>query len=97
MKILSRRAILASALLVSLLPTSALFAAEKPSAITIDWATYNPVSMVLKEKGWLEEEFKKDGIAIRRSPAQSMTRSRPTCRVRATASRPPSMPSNGAC
>src|SRR5579885_1780045 len=65
MTMLSRRAILASALLAGLLPTNALFAADKPSTINIDWATYNPVSMVLKEKGWLEEEFKKDGIAIR--------------------------------
>jgi sulfonate transport system substrate-binding protein len=63
--LLSRRAVLASALLVGLLPTNALFAADKPSTINIDWATYNPVSMLLKEKGWLEEEFKKDGIAIR--------------------------------
>jgi sulfonate transport system substrate-binding protein len=33
--------------------------------IRIDWATYNPVSLVLKEKGLLEKEFAKDGIAIR--------------------------------
>ena len=33
--------------------------------IRIDWATYNPVSLVLKDKGLLEEEFKKDGITIR--------------------------------
>src|ERR1041385_6421676 len=65
MKILSRRAVLASALLVGLLPSSALFVADKPAAITIDWATYNPVSMVLKQKGLLEKEFAKDGIAIR--------------------------------
>src|ERR1041385_3164528 len=65
MRILSRRALLASALLVGLLPTNALFAADKPSTINIDWATYNPVSMLLKEKGWLEDEFKKDGISIR--------------------------------
>src|SRR6266851_3461846 len=64
MKILSRRAILASALLAGLLPTNALFAADKPSSINIDWATYNPVSMVLKDKGLLEKEFAKDGIAI---------------------------------
>jgi sulfonate transport system substrate-binding protein len=65
MFIVSRRAILASAVLAGLLPTDTLFAADKPSAINIDWATYNPVSMLLKEKGWLEEEFKKDGISIR--------------------------------
>ncbi len=40
-------------------------AADKPSEIRIDWATYNPVSMVLKEKALLEKEFAKDGIGIR--------------------------------
>ena len=65
MRPLSRRAVLAAALVAGLLPSQALFAADKPSTINIDWATYNPVSMLLKQKGWLEEEFKKDGIAIR--------------------------------
>jgi len=65
MKLLSRRSLLASAVFVGLLPTTALFAADKPTTINIDWATYNPVSMLLKEKGWLEDEFKKDGISIR--------------------------------
>src|SRR5450759_3226098 len=63
--LLSRRSILASVALVGLLPTTALFAADKPSTITIDWATYNPVSILLKDKGLLEKEFAKDGIAIR--------------------------------
>jgi sulfonate transport system substrate-binding protein len=39
-------------------------AADKPKTIRIDWATYNPVSMVLKDKGLLEKEFEKDGIGI---------------------------------
>src|SRR4051812_10335888 len=65
MHVLSRRSILASALFVGLLPSSALFAADNPKEIRIDWATYNPVSMVLKEKGLLEKEFAKDGISIR--------------------------------
>jgi sulfonate transport system substrate-binding protein len=64
MRLLSRRSIMISALLVGLLPTNALFAADKPSTITIDWATYNPVSILLKNKGLLEKEFAKDGIAI---------------------------------
>lgn len=62
---LSRRSVFASALLVGLLPSTVLFAADKPREIRIDWATYNPVSMVLKDKGLLEKEFGKDGIAIR--------------------------------
>ena len=40
-------------------------AAEPPKRISLDWAYYNPVSLVLKDKGWIEEEFKKDGIEIR--------------------------------
>src|SRR5450631_3672521 len=62
--LLSRRSVLASALLVGVLPSTTLFAADKPSTITIDWATYNPVSILLKNQGLLEKEFAKDGIAI---------------------------------
>ncbi len=64
MSIFSRRSLLCSALFVGLLPTS-LLAADKPKEIRLDWATYNPVSMVLKEQGLLEKEFAKDGIGIR--------------------------------
>ena len=35
-----------------------------PDSIRIDFAYYNPVSLLLKDKGWLEEEFKADGIAV---------------------------------
>jgi sulfonate transport system substrate-binding protein len=42
----------------------AVFAADALKEIHIDWATYNPVSMVLKQKGLLEKEFAKDGISI---------------------------------
>ncbi|CAN7485991.1 aliphatic sulfonate ABC transporter substrate-binding protein [Rhizobium leguminosarum] len=34
------------------------------SEIRVDWATYNPVSLILKDEGILEEEFEKDGIKI---------------------------------
>jgi len=64
MKLFNRRSIFA-ALIVSFMPTSALFAADQPKEIRIDWATYNPVSILLKDRGWLEKEFAKDGIAIR--------------------------------
>jgi sulfonate transport system substrate-binding protein len=62
---LSRRSVLIGAAGAGLLPLPFAHAAGKPSAINIDWATYNPVSMVLKEKGLLEKEFAKDGIGIR--------------------------------
>src|SRR5262249_20846156 len=65
MILFSRRMLLASAVLVGLIPSSALFAADNPKEIRIDWATYNPVSMVLKEKGLLEKEFARDNISIR--------------------------------
>jgi sulfonate transport system substrate-binding protein len=63
MSLLSRRSLLASALLAGLLPSTAF--AQKAKEIRIDWATYNPVSLLLKEKGLLEKEFAKDGIAVR--------------------------------
>jgi sulfonate transport system substrate-binding protein len=65
---LSRRALLGSAIGAGLLPLGfnrAARAADKPTEIRIDWATYNPVSMVLKYKGLLETEFAKDGIGVR--------------------------------
>jgi len=62
---LSRRSFVASAIGAGLLPSSLARAAGKPSEIRIDWATYNPVSMVLKQQGLLEKEFDKDGIGIR--------------------------------
>ncbi len=33
--------------------------------IRIDWATYNPISIILKNQGLLEKEFEKDGIKVR--------------------------------
>jgi sulfonate transport system substrate-binding protein len=36
----------------------------KPEVIRIDYAYYNPVSLVLKQKGWLEESLKKDNIKV---------------------------------
>jgi sulfonate transport system substrate-binding protein len=65
---LSRRGFLGTAMGAAVLPlgvSRAARAADKPSEIRVDWATYNPVSMVLKNKGLLESEFAKDGIGIR--------------------------------
>jgi sulfonate transport system substrate-binding protein len=63
---LTRRTLLGSAVGAGLVPLvgRAARAADKPKDIRIDWATYNPVSMVLKDKGLLEKEFAKDGISI---------------------------------
>src|SRR5579883_362115 len=61
---LSRRSLIGSALLTPLLAAAPAFAADKPKEIRIDWATYNPVSILLKNKGLLEKEFAPDGISI---------------------------------
>lgn len=47
----------------ALLPAVAA-AQEKLTEIKIDWATYNPVSVVLKNQGLLEKEFEKDGVKV---------------------------------
>ena len=60
---ISRRAMAAIIAAATLLPGAA-FAADPLKEIRIDWATYNPVSMILKQKGLLEKEFAKDGISI---------------------------------
>src|SRR5215467_11126840 len=65
MRSFCRRSFFASALAAGLLPATTLWAADKPDTINIDWTTYNPVSMLLKDKGWLEKEFEKDNIKIR--------------------------------
>jgi sulfonate transport system substrate-binding protein len=60
---ITRRAFAAIIAVSSLVPGVAS-AAEALKEIHIDWATYNPVSMILKQKGLLEKEFAKDGISI---------------------------------
>jgi len=61
----SRRSLIALGILAGLVPATLSHAADKPKELRIDWATYNPVSILLKNKGLLEKEFAKDGIAIR--------------------------------
>jgi sulfonate transport system substrate-binding protein len=60
---MSRRALAALIAVAALMPGIAR-AADALKEIHIDWATYNPVSMILKQKGLLEKEFAKDGISI---------------------------------
>ena len=60
---ISRRALVASIAVAALMPGVAC-AADALKEIHIDWATYNPVSMILKQKGLLEKEFARDGIGI---------------------------------
>ncbi|KQY97470.1 sulfonate ABC transporter substrate-binding protein [Pseudolabrys sp. Root1462] len=65
MNLLSRRSLLALALALAVGVGSVAQAADQPKELRIDWATYNPVSMLIKDKGWLEKEFAKDGTSIR--------------------------------
>jgi sulfonate transport system substrate-binding protein len=59
---LSRRALGAAA--SALLAAPRLGRAALPTDIQIDWATYNPVSIVLKQQGLLEQEFAGDRIGV---------------------------------
>ena len=63
---LTRRTALASlaAIAFASLATSAS-AQSKLSELRLDWATYNPVSIILKNQGLLEKEFEKDGTKVR--------------------------------
>src|SRR6516164_502001 len=61
--IILRRVVVAMMALAALMAGNA-FAADPLKEIRIDWATYNPVSLVLKQKGLLEKEFAKDGITV---------------------------------
>ena len=60
---LTRRRLGLSAM--GLLAAPAIARAAAPSEIRIDWATYNPVSLVLKQQHLLEDAFGPDKIAIR--------------------------------
>ena len=61
---LTRRLLIAASLATGL-ASLATAASAQVKEIRIDYATYNPVSLVLKEKGFLEKEFEKDGIKVR--------------------------------
>jgi sulfonate transport system substrate-binding protein len=39
--------------------------AGSDKTLTIDWATYNPLSMIIKDQGWLEDELKDQGIKVK--------------------------------
>jgi sulfonate transport system substrate-binding protein len=60
---ISRRAFVAAIAILAMAPAGAQ-ATDAVSEIRVDWATYNPVSLILKQKGMLEKEFAKDGIRI---------------------------------
>ena len=62
---------LAASLLVSAVPGLAQSpAAEAPAVVTqggtlnIDFATYNPLSLIIRDQGWLESALADQGIAV---------------------------------
>ena len=61
---LTRRLLIAASLATGLASLTTAASAQVKE-IRIDYATYNPVSLVLKEKGFLEKESEKDGIKVR--------------------------------
>jgi sulfonate transport system substrate-binding protein len=69
---MSRRFLLRTALpavlggfLVRLSAAHAAGPEAKPAEVRLDWATYNPSSLVLKKFGWLEEALGKDATQVR--------------------------------
>ncbi|MEA2839945.1 MAG: sulfonate transport system substrate-binding protein [Methylobacteriaceae bacterium] len=62
--LLSRRSFLQSTAAAAGLGLSRA-AEAAPSEIRLDFATYNPLSLVLKEKGLVEKALAKDGITVR--------------------------------
>jgi sulfonate transport system substrate-binding protein len=67
--IFSRRKTLASLAAFALAGTTAFATtnamAQNPKEIRVDFATYNPVSLVLKERGILEKALASEGVAVR--------------------------------
>lgn len=51
--------------LVCALTASPARAQSKPAELRLDYATYNPSSLVLKKFGWLEAELKAEGVPVR--------------------------------
>ncbi len=60
---LARRKVLGAAFALALLGAGPATAA--PAEVRLDWATYNPLSLLLKERGYLEEALKPKGITVR--------------------------------
>jgi sulfonate transport system substrate-binding protein len=62
---LSRRRFAAAAAGVFALALALPAHAASITELRLDWATYNPVSIVIRNQGLLEKEFEKDGIKVR--------------------------------
>jgi sulfonate transport system substrate-binding protein len=65
MSTVTRRLAIAGFAAASLVLGAASAFAQAPKEIRIDYATYNPVSLVLKERGILEKALAPEGVAVR--------------------------------
>ncbi|KQU54494.1 sulfonate ABC transporter substrate-binding protein [Bosea sp. Leaf344] len=65
MKIITRRFALAALAAGSLALTTGPAPAQAPREIRVDFATYNPISLVLKEQGLLEKALAPSGVKVR--------------------------------
>jgi sulfonate transport system substrate-binding protein len=61
----SRRLLIVAAAAAGLAALATPASAQALHEIRVDYATYNPVSLVLKEKGILERELAADGVSVR--------------------------------
>ena len=62
---LTRRSLLTTTLAAAFAAPAFRARAAAPTTLSLDYAYYNPVSLLLKKSGWLEQEFKLDGIEVR--------------------------------
>jgi len=56
--------IVAVLIVAAISPGCSRKASVKPTTIRLDYAYYNPVSLVLKDKGFLEKDLASDGISV---------------------------------
>jgi sulfonate transport system substrate-binding protein len=60
----AKLALVAAVLIVAAMSGCSRKASVKPATIKLDYAYYNPVSLVLKDKKFLEQDLASDGIAV---------------------------------
>jgi len=56
--------VVAVLMVAAMLPSCSRTASVKPKTIKLDYAYYNPVSLVLKDKRFLEQDLASDGISV---------------------------------
>lgn len=47
-------------------------ASTQGGTLNIDFATYNPLSLIIKQQGWLETELGKQGITVKLAPVSGI-------------------------